>query len=148
MANTRSRATAADTFDNMRHSAYSLPHTAIADKALSPLTSAPMIDPQAFFESLADPIRRRILVMLLESDELCVCDLHDALDAPQPKVSRHLAVLRGANLVVARRDGAWMRYRIHPQLPAWALRILIHMKDGMGPDPLVAAASLCDPRAA
>jgi arsenate reductase len=107
-----------------------------------------MIDPQAYFEALADPIRRRILVMLLESDERCVCDLHSALDAPQPKVSRHLAVLRGADLVLARRDGVWMRYRLHPQLPAWALRILMHMKDGMGTDPRVLAPSLCEPRAA
>jgi len=60
-----------------------------------------MLDPQTFFEALADPIRRRILAMLLEADELCVCDLHSSLDAPQPKVSRHLAVLRGANLVLA-----------------------------------------------
>jgi len=66
-----------------------------------------MLDPQAFFESLADPIRRRILAMLLESDERCVCDIHGALDVPQPKVSRHLAVLRGADLVLARRDGVW-----------------------------------------
>ncbi|WP_020508393.1 metalloregulator ArsR/SmtB family transcription factor [Lamprocystis purpurea] len=106
-----------------------------------------MLDPQAFFESLADPIRRRILAMLLESDERCVCDIHGALDVPQPKVSRHLAVLRGADLVLARRDGVWMHYRIHPQLPAWALRILIHMKDGMGPDPLAPPPSRCDPRA-
>jgi arsenate reductase len=107
-----------------------------------------MLDPQAFFESLADPIRRRILAMLLESDERCVCDIHGALDVPQPKVSRHLAVLRGADLVLARRGGVWMHYRIHPQLPAWALRILIHMKDGMGPDPLAPPPSRCDPRAA
>ncbi len=105
-----------------------------------------MLDTQAFFEALADPIRRRILAMLLEADERCVCDLHGALDAPQPKVSRHLAVLREAGLVLARRDGVWMRYRIHPQLPAWALRVLIHMQDGMGWEPATAPASACDPQ--
>lgn len=103
-----------------------------------------MIDPQAFFDALADPIRRRILAMLLDADEQCVCHLHSALDMPQPKVSRHLAVLRGASLVLARRDGAWIRYRLHPQLPAWALRILMHMRDEMGSEQLVPKSSVCE----
>lgn len=90
------------------------------------------IDPQAFFEALADPIRRRLLRMLLDEDECCVCHLQGALDVSQPKVSRHLAVLREAGLVLARRQGVWMHYRIHPQLPAWAMRVLFHMRDGMG----------------
>jgi len=89
-------------------------------------------DVQAFFEALADPIRRRILALLLGADERCVCDLHGALAIPQPKVSRHLAVLREAGLVLARRDRVWMHYRIHPQIPAWALRVMIHMRDGIG----------------
>lgn len=104
---------------------------------------APAMDPQAFFEALADPLRRRILALLLAVDEHCVCDLHVALDASQPKVSRHLAVLRETGLVLARRDGVWMRYRIHPQLPAWALRVLIHMRDGMGEGLALAAPSAC-----
>lgn len=106
-----------------------------------------MINPQAFFEALADPIRRRILAMLLDADELCVCHLHSALDVPQPKVSRHLAVLREAGVVLARRDGVWMHYRICPQLPDWALRILMHMKDGMGVETSMPAPSQCDPGA-
>ena len=56
---------------------------------------APSLDEQAFFEALADPIRRRILAMLLDADERCVCDLHGALAAPQPKVSRHLGGVAG-----------------------------------------------------
>jgi ArsR family transcriptional regulator len=51
-------------------------------------------------------------------------------------------------LVLARRDGVWMRYRIHPQLPAWALRVLFHMKDGMGAEVAALQPSACDPRAA
>ncbi|MFZ0791643.1 MAG: metalloregulator ArsR/SmtB family transcription factor [Chromatiaceae bacterium] len=93
---------------------------------------AASLDEQAFFEALADPIRRRILILLLGADERCVCEMHGALAAPQPKVSRHLGVLREAGLVLARRDGVWMHYRIHPQLPAWALRVVIHMRDGIG----------------
>lgn len=85
----------------------------------------------AFFEVLSDPIRRRILSLLLIHDERCVCDLNAALDTPQPKVSRHLGVLREAGLVLTRREGVWMHYRLHPELPAWAVRVLWHMKEGM-----------------
>lgn len=86
---------------------------------------------EAFFEVLSDPIRRRILSLLLIHDERCVCDLNAVLDAPQPKVSRHLGVLREAGLVLTRREGVWMHYRLHPELPAWAVRVLWHMKEGM-----------------
>lgn len=91
------------------------------------------MEQQIFFEALSDPIRRRILALLLDRDERCVCEMHGALEASQPKVSRHLAVLREAGLVLARRNGVWMHYRIHPDLPAWAFRVLLHMKDGMPP---------------
>jgi ArsR family transcriptional regulator len=101
-----------------------------------------MVTEQAFFDALVDPIRRQILALLLSHDERCVCDLNAILEAPQPKVSRHLAVLREAGLVLARRDGVWMHYRLHPDMPAWALRVLWHMKEGMPtaqPEPVLAA---------
>lgn len=101
------------------------------------------MDEQSFYIALSDPARRRILALLLEADERCVCELHGALDASQPKVSRHLAVLREAGLVLARRDGKWMHYRIHPELPTWAYRILMHMKDGLPPQAPPAVA--CEP---
>ena len=97
-----------------------------------------MFDTQSFFDALADPIRRRILSLLLLHDERCVCDLNAVLDAPQPKVSRHLAVLREAGLVLTRREGVWMHYRLHPELPAWALRVLWHMNEGMPAEAAVA----------
>ncbi len=90
------------------------------------------MDEQTLFDALADPVRRRLLALLLETDERCVCELHGALNESQPKVSRHLAVLREAGLVATRREGVWMYYRLHPQLPTWAFRILWHMKEGMG----------------
>ena len=90
------------------------------------------MEAQIFFDALSDPLRRRILVMLLDKDERCVCELHGALDETQPKVSRHLGVLRDAGIVAARREGVWMHYRIHPELPAWAFRVLWHMKEGEG----------------
>lgn len=87
---------------------------------------------QAYFESLSDETRRRILVLILKQEELCVCELFQALDVAQPKVSRHLAVLRDAGLLAQRREGTWVFYRLDPQLPAWAYRMLGMMAEGVG----------------
>lgn len=65
------------------------------------------------FRAFSDRTRLRILNML-RGGETCVCDLVDVLEASQPKVSRHLAYLRRAGLVVARKDGLWMHYRLAP----------------------------------
>jgi ArsR family transcriptional regulator len=66
---------------------------------------------------LADPTRLR-LVRLLLRQELCVCELVDALRMPQYKVSRHLRRMRAMGLVEARRDGRWMHYKISRQATA------------------------------
>ncbi|OFW40308.1 MAG: hypothetical protein A3J29_12490 [Acidobacteria bacterium RIFCSPLOWO2_12_FULL_67_14b] len=66
------------------------------------------------YASLADPTRLRILA-LLRDGEICVCHLHASLDVPQPTASRHLAYLRKAGLVDARRQGIWMHYHLTPQ---------------------------------
>jgi ArsR family transcriptional regulator, arsenate/arsenite/antimonite-responsive transcriptional repressor len=63
------------------------------------------------FRALSDRTRLRILHLLLPG-ELCVCHLVDVLDLPQPKVSRHLAYLRSAGLVIARKEGLWNYYRL------------------------------------
>ena len=63
--------------------------------------------------ALADATRLRILA-LLRDGEICVCHIHASLDVPQPTASRHLAYLRKAGLVDARRDGSWMHYRLMP----------------------------------
>ncbi len=65
------------------------------------------------YAALADATRLRILA-LLRDGEVCVCHLHASLDVPQPTASRHLAFLRRAGLVDARRDGIWMHYRLTP----------------------------------
>lgn len=81
-------------------------------------------DPLTFFSALADETRLRLLVLLAAEGELCVCELTHALGEPQPKISRHLARLREEGIVVDRRDGQWVHYRIHPTLPAWAREVL------------------------
>jgi ArsR family transcriptional regulator len=95
-----------------------------------------MLNEQDFFDALSDEIRRRILALLLEKGELCVCELQYALDLPQPKVSRHLAVMREAELLSMRRDGTWIYYRAHPQLPLWAYKVLENFAQGAVSTPL------------
>lgn len=61
---------------------------------------------------LAEPIRLRLLALLDAGGEVCVCHLHEAVELPQPTVSRHLAVLRDHRLVETRRQGLWVHYRL------------------------------------
>lgn len=89
------------------------------------------INPQAFFKMLADTTRLRALVLMQSEGELCVCELTHALQLSQPKISRHLAQLREAGLVRARREGLWMHYRVNPTLPDWTLNILRETLSGL-----------------
>jgi len=77
---------------------------------------------ETYFKALADATRLRILGLLL-TGEVCVCHIHESLRIPQPKASRHLAYLRKAGLVQARREGLWMHYRI-AELPDPVLQAL------------------------
>src|SRR5690349_4877542 len=63
------------------------------------------------FRALADATRLR-LINLMSEREICVCYFIEVIGAPQPKISRHLAYLRRAGLVAARREGKWMHYRL------------------------------------
>lgn len=83
-----------------------------------------MLNEQDFFDVLSDETRRRILSLILKEKELCVCELLYALETLQPKVSRHLAVMRESGVLAIRKEGTWVFYRIHPQLPFWAFQIL------------------------
>ncbi len=80
---------------------------------------------ETFFKGLADTTRLRILGLLL-TGEVCVCHIHESLKIPQPKASRHLAYLRKAGLVAARREGLWMHYRV-ADLPDPVLQTLVEM---------------------
>jgi ArsR family transcriptional regulator len=80
--------------------------------------------PEQLFLALSDATRLRSLFMLAEEGELCVCELTYALEVVQPKISRHLAMLRTAGIVADRRQGQWIYYQIHPELPAWALAVI------------------------
>ena len=78
----------------------------------------------SFFRMLADSTRLRCLMLMQAEGELCVCELTHALNLSQPKISRHLAHLREAGVLLARRNGTWMNYRINPNMENWALKIL------------------------
>lgn len=76
-----------------------------------------------FFRALGDRTRLRLL-NLMGDREICVCYFVEILGQLQPKISRHLAYLRRAGIVQARREGKWMHYRIVMPRQAGAARIL------------------------
>ena len=69
-------------------------------------------DSTRMLKAFADPVRLRLLNLLADDQEVCVCHLHGALGLPQPTVSRHLATLRKNGLVVGRKEGLWVHYRL------------------------------------
>ncbi len=71
---------------------------------------------QDLLTALSDPTRRAALALLWGGGEHCVCELMARLDASQSRMSRHMKVLRGAGLVLDRRDAQWVRYRRNPDL--------------------------------
>ena len=80
--------------------------------------------PQQLFKNLADETRLGIVLLLKARGELCVCDLCTALAQSQPKISRHLAMLRESGLLLDRKQGKWVHYRLSPQMPAWAAQVI------------------------
>jgi ArsR family transcriptional regulator len=72
-----------------------------------------LADSTRLLKAFADPVRLRLLNLLSgEREEVCVCHLHEALGLSQPTVSRHLAYLRKHGLVVGRKEGLWVHYRL------------------------------------
>ncbi|MBI1194984.1 MAG: metalloregulator ArsR/SmtB family transcription factor [Gammaproteobacteria bacterium] len=88
-----------------------------------------------FFRLLSDETRLRCLLLMQSEGELCVCEMMHALDVIQPKVSRHLALLRDAGIVSDRRQGQWIYYQLHPELPGWARQVLMLTAEGVVSQP-------------
>jgi ArsR family transcriptional regulator len=84
-------------------------------------------DELLFFRALADRTRLR-LINLMGDDEVCVCFFVAVLNTNQPKISRHLAYLRRAGVVSARRDGKWMHYRLVQPTDPHAARIFRELR--------------------
>ena len=87
-------------------------------------------DLETLFKALGDRTRLR-LIQLLGDDELCVCDCVAVLKTNQPKVSRHLAYLRRAGLVAARREGKWTYYRLVQPADPHAARIIQELRESL-----------------
>lgn len=85
---------------------------------------------ETFTKALADQTRLRLLLLLANGRELCVCELTQALELAQPKISRHLAILRETGVLQDRKAGLWVYYCLHPELPTWALEILVSLQQG------------------
>ena len=90
-------------------------------------------EPALLFRTLADPTRLRLL-NLLACGETCVCELTDTLRVVQPKVSRHLARLKCAGLVEARRNGKWMHYRWAKHGDPLVRHVLTGLREWMAKD--------------
>lgn len=83
-----------------------------------------MVSPLEFFKSVADDTRLRCLLLLSAEGELHVSEITEAVEQSQPKVSRHLAQLRKSGLLLDRRQGQRVYYRLNPELPGWVLAVL------------------------
>ncbi len=82
------------------------------------------MSPVQFYKCLADETRLRCLLLIINQQELCVCELMQAINESQPKISRHLAQLRSCGLLTDKRQGKWVFYSINTELPEWAIDIL------------------------
>jgi len=83
-----------------------------------------------FYSVLSHPMRLRALVLLQQEGELCVCELTHALDLAQPVISRHLAQLKEAGLLLSRRQGVWVYYRVNDELSEWITQLIQITTDG------------------
>ncbi|HEY1578351.1 MAG TPA: metalloregulator ArsR/SmtB family transcription factor [Terracidiphilus sp.] len=106
-----------------------------------------------FFQALGDKTRLRLL-NLMGDQEMCVCYFVEVLGQPQPKISRHLAYLRSAGIVDARREGKWMHYRIVMPPQVGASQILrqtlaaLQQEKTMQADVVRLTKACCSPRKA
>jgi ArsR family transcriptional regulator len=94
-------------------------------------------------KALSDENRVRILLALSEKEELCVCHLIDLLELAPTTVSKHLFLLKNARLIVGRKDGRWMHYRLNnkPGAPLLVVEALEWIVKSVSDDPVIKADS-------
>ena len=91
------------------------------------------LDMEIFFRALADRTRLRLL-NLMGGGEVCVCFFVEILGTNQPKISRHLAYLRRAGIVAARREGKWIHYRFTTPADPHKARVLAEVQAWLAQD--------------
>ena len=84
-----------------------------------------LTNPCQFFKLLSDETRLKCLLLIMREQELCVCELVTALQCSQPKMSRHLAMLKQSGLLTDRKQRQWVFYQISAELPFWVKEILL-----------------------
>lgn len=82
------------------------------------------MDHTDFFKCLSDQTRLDILKIIMAKQQVCVCEFGELLNLSQPKISRHLALLRNLSIVLDQRQGQWVYYRLNPDLPEWSKQVL------------------------
>ena len=87
------------------------------------------MDQADFFKCLSDPTRLDILKIILERQNVCVCEITEILQLSQPKISRHLALLRNLSILLDERKGQWVYDRLNPDLPEWVNAVLNVLND-------------------
>lgn len=83
-----------------------------------------MIEPTQLFKCLSDETRLHATLLIYQEEELCVCELMEALKLSQPKISRHLAQLRNCGILHDVRRSQWVFYSIAQDLPEWVFDVL------------------------
>lgn len=108
-------------------------HMCVCYDAQAMIRKSKTFDRELFFRALADPTRLRI-INLIGGQEVCVCFFVEVLKTNQPKISRHLAYLRRAGIVAARREGIWMHYRISTPTDENAAKVLMAVREWLAKD--------------
>lgn len=78
----------------------------------------------AVLVALAEPTRLAALRLIWANDELCLCEIIDALGVTQSRASRHMAVLVQSGILLGRRQAQWVRYRLNKKLPKYLYDVL------------------------
>jgi ArsR family transcriptional regulator len=95
-----------------------------------------MNNPEELFFLLSDETRLRCILLLQKENELCVCELTHVIEVSQPKISRHLALLRSSGLVLDERREQWVYYRLNGKIKPWIHKIIVSIsKELQGLDP-------------
>lgn len=82
------------------------------------------MDTLTLMKLLSDETRLRTVLLIYKEKSLCVCELTTALELSQPKISRHLALLRKEGLLEDTRQGQWIFYHLSSQLPHWVFTLI------------------------
>lgn len=113
----------AEPYNPYRKALYEL-NEKVRDLLTPPLQVNP-VSSMTFYKAMNDELRLKTLLLILLEQELCVCELMVALNEPsQPKVSRHLAQLRKADILTVRKQSQWVYYALNVALPDWMLKVL------------------------